>query len=115
MLYVIDRKKEILKCKGHQINPSEIENVIAEFEGVEQVSVVGIPDDFVNNLMAAAIVKRKGFESLIAQQIVDYVAKRLPDYKQLHGGAYFFNDLPSTLSDKIQKRFVLEEILKLKK
>jgi 4-coumarate--CoA ligase len=40
-IFLIDRTKEIMKYKGYQINPSEIENVIESIEGVELVSVVG--------------------------------------------------------------------------
>ncbi|KAG5680303.1 hypothetical protein PVAND_009820 [Polypedilum vanderplanki] len=114
MLFVIDRKKDILKYKGHQINPSEIENVIQEIEGVEQVSVVGIPNDFCNNLLIAAIVKKHGYESLTEDEIMKHVARRLPEYKYLHGGVYFFDKLPMTPSCKVQKRFVIESIQNIK-
>lgn len=115
MLFVVDRKKDILKYKGIHVNPSEIENVIESIEGVQAVSVVGIPDELYVNLITAAIVKREGFEKLTEKEIIEFVASRLPEYKQLSGGVYFFKKLPTTLSDKIIKRLVLEEILKLKK
>jgi 4-coumarate--CoA ligase len=113
MLFVIDRKKEILKYKGYQVNPSEIENLIQSIEGVEQVSVVGIPDDFVNSLLTAAVVKRKGFEKLNEKTILQFIANTLPDYKHLHGGVHFFDNLPMTPSGKVQKRHVLENILRI--
>lgn len=105
-IFIIDRVKEIMKYKGYQINPSEIENIIASIEGVELVAVVGIPDPIASNLLAAVIVKRPEFEELTEQYIKDYVAEKLPDYKHLHGGAHFVDELPMTPSGKIQKRFV---------
>lgn len=105
-IFIIDRKKDIMKHKGYQINPSEIENIIAEIEGVEFVSVVGIPDPKATNLPAAIIVKRPEFEELTEQFIVDYVAEKLPEYKHLHGGAYFVDEIPMTANGIIQKRFV---------
>ncbi|CRK97985.1 CLUMA_CG011357, isoform A [Clunio marinus] len=105
-IFIIDRKKEIMKYKGYQINPSEIENIIESIEGVEVVSVVGIPDPIAHNLPAAVIVKRPEFEDLTEQFIIDYVAEKLPEYKHLHGGAYFIDEIPMTPTGKILKRFV---------
>lgn len=96
-----------MKYKGYQINPSEIENIIESIEGVELVSVVGIPDPIVTNLLAAVVVKRPGFEDELTEEFIrDYVAEKLPEYKHLHGGAHFVDELPMTPSGKIQKRFV---------
>ncbi len=114
MLFVIDRKKDILKFKGMHVNPSEIENVIEAIEGVQAVSVVGIPNELCVNLITAAIVKREGYDGLTEKKIVDHVAAKLADYKHLSGGVYFFKALPTTLTNKIMKRSILEEILKNK-
>lgn len=96
-----------MKYKGYQINPSEIENVIQAIEGVEMVSVVGIPDKTGTNLIAAVIVRRPEFEEdLKEQMVIDYIIEKLPSYKHLHGGVHFVDELPMTPSGKIQKRFV---------
>jgi acyl-coenzyme A synthetase/AMP-(fatty) acid ligase len=89
-----------------QITPSEIENVIESIEGVDLVSVVGIPNQQAVNLPAALIVKRKGFESLSEHDILSCVAEKLPHYKQLYGGVYFVNEMPMTLNGKIMRRSV---------
>lgn len=105
-IFIIDRKKEIMKYKGYQVNPSEIENVIQTIEGVEFVTVVGIPDPIATNLPAALIVLRPEFEDELTEQfIIDFVAEKLPEYKHLHGGAHFVDELPMLESGKIQKRF----------
>lgn len=95
-----------MKYNSHQVNPSEIENIIESIEGVELVSVVGIPHPVSTNLPAAVIVKRPDFEDLTEQFIMDYVAEKLPEYKHLHGGVHFVDELPMTATGKIQKRFV---------
>lgn len=95
-----------MKHKGYQINPSEIENIIESIEGVELVSVIGIPDPIATNLPAAVVVKQQDHDELTEQFIIDYVAKKLPEYKHLHGGVHFVDELPMTPSGKIQKRFV---------
>lgn len=101
-VYVVDQKKYTFMYKEHLINPSEIENVIDSIEAVELVSVAGVNAKTLK--FAAAIVqKRKGYESLTEQEVVDYVAERLPEHKQLHGGAYFVDRIPLTINDKIDK------------
>lgn len=112
-VYVIDRKKDIFKYKGHHINPSEIENVIQSIESVELASVVGIPNARTYNLTAAVIKRKKGFKSLTEQDVITYVNQRLPVYKQLHGGVYFVENIPATKNDKILKREVKEIAIKL--
>lgn len=95
-----------MKHKGYQINPSEIENIIEEIEGVEMATVVGIPCPSFTNLPAALVVKRENYDDLSEQFIADYVAERLPEYKHLQGGVYFTDDLPMSTNGKVQRRFV---------
>jgi 4-coumarate--CoA ligase len=110
-LFIIDRKKEVMKYKGYHVNPSEIENVIEKIDGVEIVSVVGIPDDIATNLSAAVIQKRPGYNNLTEKFIVDFVADNMAVQKHLHGGVFFVDDFPKTASGKIQKRFVKDIVI----
>lgn len=59
-LYLVDRKKDILKYRNYQISPSELENLILTCDGVAAVCVVGIPDSVSTDLPAAVIVKAVG-------------------------------------------------------
>lgn len=111
-LFLIDRKKEIINCNGFHVNPSELEEIIGSIEGVELVSVVGIPDTFATSLPAAVIVKHPMYEDLSEMFIIDYVAARLPNYKQLHGGVLFTSKMPLNPQGKIMKRDVLELVMK---
>lgn len=114
-LYIVDRKKEILKYKNYQYNPSEIESVIELMDGVKFVSVVGVPDPMVTDLPTAVVVRNKGHEDKITEDdIVKFVASKLPVNKQLHGGVRFVNEVPMTASGKIIKKKVLEMIMKNK-
>lgn len=107
-LYVVDRKKEILKFRGYSYSPSEIESVILELPEVAEVCVFGIPDDIFLHLPSAAIVKVQGTE-ITEDQIKEYVANKMADYKQLRGGVYFTDSLPKTPSGKIIRRLVAEK------
>ncbi|EDW75958.1 uncharacterized protein Dwil_GK15213 [Drosophila willistoni] len=113
-LYIVDRKKDIFKCKGFHYWPSQIEDVIAEMPDVQEVCVVGIYDERIGDAPAAMVVPRKG--ALIDEDhIKQHVANVLvADYLQLHGGVYFADALPQNNNDKIIRREVKEAIIKAK-
>lgn len=101
-IYIVDRKKDMIKYLNYQVAPSELENFIAGIKGVLTVCVVGIPDMISGDLAAAVIVKDINGD-LIEQDVIDEVAGNFPPFKRLHGGAYFVDGLPLTPSGKIKK------------
>jgi 4-coumarate--CoA ligase len=58
------------------------------------------------------VTKRAGFESLTEHDIVSVVGEKLPHFKQLYGGVYFVEELPSNPSGKILRRMVREIAIK---
>lgn len=72
-IFVVDRKKEMIKYLNYQVAPSELEGCILQIEGVRAVCVVGIPDILVGDLAAAVIVKERN-SFLIEQDIIDEIA-----------------------------------------
>jgi 4-coumarate--CoA ligase len=114
-LHVVDRLKEVMRYKGYNSTPSEIESVIEELEGVEIVSVFGIYDPVATDLPTAVVVKLENYENILTEQkIIDHVASKLSEHKRLHGGVFFMtrDELPMTPSGKIQKRFLKEIVMK---
>lgn len=72
-LFIIDRKKDIIKYGGFQISPSQIESYLTKLPGIKSVCVVGMPDEVMNDLPAAVIVRSE--ESKITENdIFDLVA-----------------------------------------
>lgn len=69
--------------------------------------MVGIPNDG-THLASAVVIKREGYENLTQDDVVNYVAGRLPVYKQLHGGVCFVSQFPTTPTGKIIKRLIAE-------
>lgn len=106
-LYVIDRKKDILKYNNYHFYPTEIETVILELEDVIEVCVFGVPDIIFTNLPAAAIVKKPG-SKLTGEEVYDYVKQKMAHFKYLRGGVYFVEELPKTPSGKVLRRKVTE-------
>jgi 4-coumarate--CoA ligase len=75
-IFIVDRKKEMIKYLNYQVAPSEIEACILKIEGVKGVCVVGIPDILAGDLAAAVVVK-EGNSFLTEQDIIDEVASEL--------------------------------------
>lgn len=113
-LYIVDRLKEIMKCKGHHVSPTEIEGVILELTDVVDVCVCGIPHLINMNLPAAMVIKTKS-SSLKEDEIIKHVKGKLPDFKHLTGGVYFVDELPRTPSGKIMRRVARFDAEKLYK
>ncbi|KAM7349499.1 putative 4-coumarate--CoA ligase 1 [Cochliomyia hominivorax] len=105
-VYVVDRKKDILKYNNFHFFPTEIENVILELPDIVEVCVCGIPDVISNYLPAAAIVKSAD-SKLTEDEVYKHVTK-MAHYKHLRGGVYFVQQLPKTMSGKIIRRKVTE-------
>lgn len=72
-LYIVDRKKDLLKYRNFQVMPSEIEDILIRHPAVKQVTVIGIPDPESTDLPAAVIVKHNDFE-LTEEEVAEIVA-----------------------------------------
>lgn len=73
-IFLVDRKKDMIKYLNYQVAPSELEAFILKLEGVKQVCVVGIPDIISGDLAAAVVVKEQN-SFINEQDIVDSVAR----------------------------------------
>lgn len=74
-VFIVDRKKDMIKYLNYQVAPSELETFIQKMEGVKIVCVVGIPDMIAGDLAAAVVVKEKN-SFINEQDIVDEVARK---------------------------------------
>ncbi|OCT51505.1 putative acyl-coenzyme A synthetase [Cladophialophora carrionii] len=102
--YIVDRKKELLKYKGLQVAPAEIENLLFTHPKIQEAAVVGVnlPDDPGTDLPRAYVVADPAQVS--EQEIKDFVKERLAPYKQLRGGVVFVNELPKNAIGKFLRR-----------
>lgn len=107
-LYIVDRKKEMLRYESLSYLPFEIESVISQMPEVQDVCVVGIYDERIGDEAGALVVRMPGSQ-LSAQDIVAYVAKHLPaKEKQLHAGVQFTDKLPSNSNGKALRKAARE-------
>ncbi|MGY0060726.1 4-coumarate--CoA ligase family protein [Streptomyces sp. LZ34] len=101
-LYVVDRVKELIKYKGYQVAPAELEAVLLTHEAIVDAAVVGVPDADGNEIPKAYVVLRPGAE-LPAEEVIDYVAGRVAPYKKVRR-VEFTDAVPRAATGKILRR-----------
>jgi acyl-CoA synthetase (AMP-forming)/AMP-acid ligase II len=79
-LYVVGRKREMIKSGAHRIAPKEIEEILLEHPNVHEAAVVGVPDEMLGEVIAAFISARTN-EPLNEREILDWCRRRLPSHK----------------------------------
>ncbi|XP_054010236.1 luciferin 4-monooxygenase-like [Hylaeus anthracinus] len=110
--YIVDRLKELIKYKGFQVPPAELEAILLACPGVKDAAVIGLPHEEAGELPAAFIVKQEG-SNITAEDINKYVNERVSCHKRLRGGIKFVENIPKTASGKILRR-ILRDTFKSK-
>lgn len=93
--FIIDRKKELIKVKGNQVAPAELEGVLLEHPGIADAAVIGIP--FAEDERPRAYVVVRPGAIITAEDVKDWVKARAIKYKWITGGVVFEKDIPRNL------------------
>ncbi|HET7721920.1 MAG TPA: AMP-binding protein, partial [Acidimicrobiales bacterium] len=101
-LFVVDRLKELIKYKGFQVPPAEIEALLLSHPAVADAAVIGLPDDEAGEIPAGFVVLKPGQEAT-AEDIQAFVAERVASYKQIRR-LTFIDAVPKSASGKILRR-----------
>ncbi|XP_050085376.1 uncharacterized protein LOC126571137 [Anopheles aquasalis] len=101
--FIIDRLKELIKYKGYQVPPAEIESILLTNVKIKDAGVVGLPDELAGELPVAFVVKQPNV-TLTEEEVRQYVAERTSPAKRLHGGVRFVEEIPKNVSGKILRR-----------
>jgi len=110
--YITDRVKELIKYKGFQVAPAELEGYIAAHTKVDDVAVVGIyRDDLATEVPRAYIVPAQGSKpnKELADELVKYIAAKVANHKHLRGGVRFVDAIPKSASGKILRRILKQQ------
>ncbi|BDG59820.1 AMP-binding protein [Caldinitratiruptor microaerophilus] len=99
-LYFVDRLKDIVKTGGENVSSQEVEEVIARHPAVAEVSVIGIPDPYWVEAVAAVVVRRG---PVTEEDIIQHCRAHLASFK-VPKQVFFVEDLPRSPSGKILKR-----------
>ncbi|KAG5716650.1 4-coumarate--CoA ligase-like 7 [Termitomyces sp. T112] len=124
-LWILDRLKEIMKVKGFQVSPAELEGCILDHADVAAACVVGIPDDYSGEVPLAFVVltatalrrvrEMPNAANEIKTSIIKHVAENKVHYKHLVGGVEFISSIPTSPSGKMLRRVLRDEAKVLRK
>ena len=102
--YIVDRSKELIKYKGFQVSPAELEGLLLTHPAVADAGVIGIPDEEAGEIPKAFVtLKEKG--SVSEQDIKDFVADEVATFKQLRE-VEFVDEIPKSPTGKILRRIL---------
>uniref|UniRef100_A0A1B0D2R2 Uncharacterized protein n=1 Tax=Phlebotomus papatasi TaxID=29031 RepID=A0A1B0D2R2_PHLPP len=101
--YITDRLKELIKVKGFQVPPAELEELLRDHPKVADAAVIGIPHP-VNGEVPRAFVVAKNGTPVTEKELQEFVAGKVASYKRLDGGVEFTDAIPKSATGKILRR-----------
>ncbi|KAG8732721.1 hypothetical protein FRC11_011380 [Ceratobasidium sp. 423] len=111
-VFIVDRLKELIKVRGFQVAPAELEGHLLDHPWIDDAGVIGFPDEFSGELpLAFVVLSEKGRKSgkselEIKREITRFVSGKKIKYKWLEGGVLFIDAIPKNPSGKILRRLL---------
>ncbi|MGX4691446.1 4-coumarate--CoA ligase family protein [Streptomyces sp. JNUCC 63] len=102
-LFVVDRVKELIKYKGFQVAPAELEALLLTHPDIVDAAVIGVHNDDGNEVPHAYVVRRTAAGDLSGGEVMMYVAERVAPYKRVRH-VTFLDAVPRAASGKILRR-----------
>jgi len=106
-IWVLDRKKELIKYKGFQVPPAELEGLLLGHPAVADAAVIGVQDEESGEVPKAFVVAKEG-QSPSAEEIMEYIAGQVATFKQIRR-VQFVDAIPKNPSGKILRRVLIEQ------
>jgi long-chain acyl-CoA synthetase len=106
-LFIVERKKDVIKASGFQVWPREVEEVLASHPAVAEVGVAGVPDACHGEIVKAWVVLRTG-QQATADEIRAHCRQKLAAYK-VPKQVEFRTDLPKSLVGKVLRHALVAE------
>jgi acyl-CoA synthetase (AMP-forming)/AMP-acid ligase II len=103
--FIVDRLKELIKYKGYQVPPAELEAVLVSHPKVKDAGVIGVPMDDGGDSPKAFVVTDDGLDP---EELMAWVAERVAPYKRIRE-VEFVDEIPKSASGKILRRLLREE------
>jgi acyl-coenzyme A synthetase/AMP-(fatty) acid ligase len=94
----------MIRYRGEYVPPAELESILAQYPGVADAGVTGVPAEADGGeVPRALVVLRDGIQAsqALAEEISNYVKDKTPDHKQLRGGLTFVDGIPRHVSGKL--------------
>ncbi|EEP82863.1 conserved hypothetical protein [Uncinocarpus reesii 1704] len=117
--YITDRVKELIKYKGFQVAPAELEGILTDHEAVSDAAVIGIESAEHGTEVPRAyivpnpnIIPREKRTAEEGEKICQWLQAKVAPYKRLRGGVRFVDEIPKSVSGKILRRLLKEQAKK---
>ena len=110
-LYIVDRIKELIKYKGHQVAPAELEALLLRHPDVADAAVIGIPDQVGGEVPRAFVVLKPGVGAAV-EKIQRFVDERVNPLSKLRGGVELIDAVPKAASGKILRAVLRDRFRK---
>ena len=105
--YIVDRLKELIKVKGFQVPPAELEALLTTHDAIADAAVIGVPDEEAGERPKAFVVVAAN-ATLDEESVKSFVAEHVATYKQL-AEVVFVESIPKSASGKILRRELRKE------
>ncbi len=102
--YIVDRAKELIKYKGFQVPPAELEAILLTHPAIADAAVIPCPDDEAGEVPKAFVVLRAEVKP---QAIMDFVAERVAPHKRVRA-VELIDKIPRSASGKILRRVLVQ-------
>ncbi|KAL3442005.1 hypothetical protein BJX65DRAFT_313315 [Aspergillus insuetus] len=101
--FVVDRMKELLKVRGLQVSPAELELALLQHPDIKDAAVIGAKING-GEYPRAFVVRKEG--RITANQVEELIRSRFARHKWLTAGVYFIDAIPRTASGKVMRRLL---------
>ncbi|KAJ1425082.1 AMP-dependent synthetase/ligase [Sesbania bispinosa] len=105
-LFIVDRLKELIKYKGYQVPPAELEALLLTHPAISDAAVIPYPDKEAGQVPMAYVVRKAG-SSISEKQVMDFIAGQVAPYKRIRKVA-FISSIPKNPSGKILRKDLIK-------
>jgi acyl-coenzyme A synthetase/AMP-(fatty) acid ligase len=102
-VYIVDRLKELIKYKGYQVPPAELESLLLTHPAIADAAVVGVVDGVSGEEVPKAFVVKQSGAELTADEVMEFVAGQVAPYKKVRQVA-FIDAVPKSAAGKILRK-----------
>ncbi len=100
---IVDRVKELIKYKGYQVPPAELEALLLTHDKIADAAVIGVRDADGEEVPKAFVVRQEGGADLTAEDVMTFVAERIAPHKKVRV-VEFIEQIPKSASGKILRK-----------
>ncbi|CAL0328703.1 unnamed protein product [Lupinus luteus] len=105
-IFIVDRLKELIKYKGYQVPPAELEALLHTHPAILDAAVIPYPDREAGQIPFAYVVRKEG-SNLSENEVIDFVAKQVAPYKRIRR-VVFTSSVPKNPSGKILRKDLIK-------